>query len=96
MVSQIEPILKWDHFQSVPWVVRFPGLHCNFNDGIKQEDDCYKVLLNCTTEHPKYHAKCRLKSNKQTNNVTCRVRRNLYMFIRTCGVLSPRYRRNQA
>ena len=40
----------------------------NYNDGLKQEDACYKVLLNwCTTEHPKYHAKCRPKSNKQTN-----------------------------
>ena len=55
----------------------------NYNDGIKQEDDCYKVLLNwCTTEHPKYHAKCRPKSRKQTNNVTWRVRRNPSAFIR--------------
>ena len=48
----------------------------NYNDGIKQEEDCYKVLLNwCITEHPKYYAKCRPKSNKQTtDNVTWRVR----------------------
>ena len=49
----------------------------NHDNGIKQEDDRYKVLLNwCTTEHPKNHAKCTPKSNKQTNNVTWRVRRN--------------------
>ena len=42
----------------------------NYNDGIKQEDECYRVLLNwCTTEHPKYHAKCRPNSNKQTNKL---------------------------
>ena len=53
------------------------------DDGIKQENDCYKVLLNwCTTEHQKYHAKCRPKSRKQTNNVTWRVRRNPSAFIR--------------
>ena len=71
----------------------------NYNNGIKQEDDCYKVILNLcrpSTEHPKYHAKCRPKSNKQTNNVTWRVRRNPSAFIRTCGVISPRCRRNQA
>ena len=36
----------------------------NYNDGIKQGDDCYKFLLNwCTTEHP---SQCGPKSNKQT------------------------------
>ena len=74
-----------------------------FNDIYKdnyKEDDCYKVSLNwcyCrpTTEHPKYHAKFRPKSNKQTNNVTWRVRRNPSSFIRTCGVISPRCKRNR-